>query len=81
MTSFQDLNGFFLYSLLLAHAESEMILVLPKDTGDIREALHNALERRNTFTEGNGQELWAHACDDYCIVNKEDDTKSLLFTK
>ena len=71
MTGDQALNGFFLYSLLLHHAELGTVLVLPKDASDIRNTLHDAWEQRNTFMEGTGQELWSHACDKCCIIEKK----------
>ncbi len=73
MTSDQALHGFFLYSLIFHHAENKTSLVLPKATSNIREELNQALNTRNKFMKGTGQELWSHACYKCCIMDKDKD--------
>ncbi|KAH6901186.1 hypothetical protein BKA70DRAFT_1114809, partial [Coprinopsis sp. MPI-PUGE-AT-0042] len=57
------LNGFFLYSLLLDHAERNVCLLLSDDASSQRDRLQGALEKRNKRMQAHGQEQYFHACD------------------
>ncbi|KDQ10250.1 hypothetical protein BOTBODRAFT_178283 [Botryobasidium botryosum FD-172 SS1] len=66
-------DGFFLYSLLLHHAEKGTSLTLPEyisgsdELGTTQRArLDIALAARNAATAGTGQEHWGHACTICC---------------
>ncbi|KAI0708330.1 hypothetical protein C8Q76DRAFT_627155 [Earliella scabrosa] len=55
-------NAFYLHSLLLHSVRTSQRLILPH-AGSHSERFMMALEARNTFIVGEGQPLWAHACD------------------
>jgi hypothetical protein len=66
------LNGFLLYSLLLAKSEHGTTLFLEHDKQSQRLRLQDALMERNKQMEGPGQEAYLHACD-LCFFVFEDD--------
>lgn len=65
------LNGFFIYSLLVHHAEHQEPLSMNQD-GEQRERLRPALQARNKTLEGLGQESYTHICDK-CFYSYEKD--------
>ena len=71
MSSEDALNGFFIYSLLLHHAEHRQILSLPHNISGMNNWLKPALARRNKAMEGFGQEYWSHACSLCFLVDKQ----------
>jgi hypothetical protein len=56
-------NGFFLYSLLLDHAEHNSILELDHNAPSQMRRLRPALQARTRRMRGTGQEEWSHACE------------------
>ncbi|KAG2007045.1 cytochrome P450 [Coprinopsis cinerea AmutBmut pab1-1] len=70
------LDGFFLYSLLLYHAEEKASLTLPNNPSlSARERLRYALQDRNDAMQGVGQDDYLHACDlCYKVIKGEDGT-------
>ncbi|KIJ60382.1 hypothetical protein HYDPIDRAFT_98972 [Hydnomerulius pinastri MD-312] len=70
------LNGFFVYSLLLHHAERGSFLILPHDY-DHKDRIDVALVVRNKEMEGIGQEAYPHACDLCFIVVDGDEGQKL----
>jgi hypothetical protein len=69
-------NGFFLYSLLLDHAEHKSILELDHNASSQMQRLRPALQARTCQMRGTGQEEWNHACE-LCswVYTDEDNTK------
>lgn len=66
------LNGFFIYSLLLDHAEQKSVLCLDHNSPSHRHRLKPALQARNARMEGFGQEEYTHACNLCYIVFLDD---------
>lgn len=66
------LNGFFLYSLLLDHAELGSVLHVDHDALSQKDRLRPALKERNVRMEGFGQEEYAHACELCYMVSKNE---------
>ncbi|KZT60570.1 hypothetical protein CALCODRAFT_416579, partial [Calocera cornea HHB12733] len=56
-------TAFDLYALLLHHHEQRSRLQLPESAANEVDRLAVAMEDRNRFMAGTGQEYWAHACD------------------
>ncbi|PPQ64861.1 hypothetical protein CVT26_002579 [Gymnopilus dilepis] len=71
------LNGFFLFSLLLDHAELGHALHLDHNAPSQKIRLKPALKERNVRMEGYGQEEYTHACDLCYIVSKDADGKEV----
>ncbi|KZO89741.1 hypothetical protein CALVIDRAFT_491440, partial [Calocera viscosa TUFC12733] len=55
--------AFNLYSLLLHHNEQHTRLRVPESAPNEIDRLAVAMQDRNRFMAGTGQEQWAHACD------------------
>ncbi|KAF8158569.1 hypothetical protein B0H34DRAFT_656485 [Crassisporium funariophilum] len=71
------LNGFFLYSLLLDHAELGTVLHLEHNAPSHKDRLKPALEEQNKRMEGIGQEEYTHACD-LCFIVFVDEQGQLM---
>ena len=56
-------DGFFLYSLLLDHAERGAVLNLHHDATSQAKCLRPALQAHYCRMRGTGQEEWSHACE------------------
>ena len=70
-------DGFFLNALLRECQESHRILELTEGGSD---RLNPALERRNIAMVGPGQDLWNHACNLCCSIEKRGGELSEYFT-
>ncbi|KAK1233689.1 hypothetical protein PQX77_002846 [Marasmius sp. AFHP31] len=70
-------DGFYLYSLILDHAERSVLLRLD-NTGQHQSRLNKALQERNLRMAGPGQEGWNHACDGCCWVHEIDGIRYAL---
>jgi len=66
------LNLFFLYSLLLDHAERKELLVLEHNVSTQKDRLRPALQNRNERMKGTGQEEYTHACSGCFLVSKDE---------
>ena len=69
-------DGFFLNALLQEYKEHHRILELTEGRSD---RLNPALERRNIAMVGPGQEMWNHACDLCCSIEKRGGEESECF--
>jgi hypothetical protein len=71
-------DGFFLYSLLLDHAEHGAVLKLNHNAASQAMRIRPALQARNRRMRGTGQEEWSHACE-LCawVYVDEDGVKSM----
>ena len=66
-------NAFFTYALLREHEERSIPLELVHNTVNHMERLRPALQARNAYMAGPGQEEWSHACNLCCWVHENDD--------
>ncbi|KZP00080.1 hypothetical protein CALVIDRAFT_476434, partial [Calocera viscosa TUFC12733] len=76
-------NAFDLYSLLLHHHEQQTRLRLPDSAPTEVDRLATAMQDRNHFMAGTGQEQWAHACElcrKYFLHNGQEYTLSCAIT-
>ncbi|PPQ87552.1 hypothetical protein CVT26_010631, partial [Gymnopilus dilepis] len=71
------LNGFFLYSLLLDHAEQRSTRVLDHNAPSQKDRLQPVLQARNARMEGFGLEEYTHACN-LCYIVFLDDEGNLV---
>ena len=56
-------DGFYIYSLLLDHAERDAVLYLDHNAVSQAKRIRPALQARNRRMRGTGQEEWSHACE------------------
>ena len=56
-------DSFYIYSLLLDHAERDAVLYLDHNAVSQAKRIRPALQARNRRMRGTGQEEWSHACE------------------
>src|ERR1700722_17269127 len=56
-------DGFYIYLLLLDHAERDAVLYLDHNAASQAKRIRPALQARNCRMRGTGQEEWSHACE------------------
>jgi len=56
-------DGFYIYSLLLDHAERDAVLYLDHNAPSQAKRIRPALQACNHRMRGTGQEEWSHACE------------------
>jgi hypothetical protein len=66
-------NVFFLYSLLLDHAEHGVVLELNHDAPSHAKHICPSLQAHTRRMQGTGQEEWNHACNLCAWVYANDD--------
>lgn len=74
-------DGFFLYSLLLDHAECGAVLKLNHNAASQAMRICPALQARNCQMRGTGQEEWGHACELCAWVYVDEDSVKSMSTR
>jgi hypothetical protein len=74
-------DGFFLYSLLLDHAECGAVLKLNHNAASQAMRICPALQARNCQMRGTEQEEWGHACELCAWVYVDEDSVKSMSTR
>jgi hypothetical protein len=66
-------DAFFIYSLLLDHAERDAVLKLDHNAPSQAKRIHPTLQAHNHRMRGTGQEEWNHSCELHAWVYVDED--------